>query len=52
MAIGNANEVKIAASDGNGAGVASYYVGENANCNTVSPLDYIPSENSIYTKLM
>ncbi len=48
MAIGNANEVKIAASDGNGAGVASYYVGENANCNTVSPLDYIPSENSIY----
>ena len=46
------NEVKVVASDGNGYGIESYYVGPNNKCSEVSALDYIPNSSTIYTTMV
>lgn len=43
------NEVRVVASDGNGKGIDSYYVGTNNKCNEISTLDYLPNNNTVYT---
>lgn len=48
----SSNEIKIVASDGNGSGMGSYYIGTNSKCNEVSKLDYIPNETSIYKTMI
>ncbi len=46
------SEVKVVASDGNGAGLARYYVGPNSNCLAVSDIQYLPSESSVYKTIV